>query len=146
MSLSMLPVTLMLAGALTLINLWLAFRVGQMRGREKVSFGDGGNDRVLRRMRAHANFVEYAPFFLALVGPLEFSVGTSVWLWAASALFLVGRVLHPFGMDGLAKGREVGTGLTFLLMLMLAIWAIALPIIARGYGGGVVVETVARTG
>lgn len=142
MSLTLLPVTLVLAGALALINLWLAFRVGQMRGQEKVSVGDGGNDRVLRAMRAHANLVEYAPFFLALVGLIEFSTGTSTLLWVASILFVIGRVVHALGMDGLAKGRAIGTGLTFVLMLLLALWAIAIPITARVYNGGTVETTI----
>jgi hypothetical protein len=123
-----LPITLVLAGALALVNIWLSFRVGQVRGSEKVSVGDGGNDRVLRRMRAHANFAENAPITLGLVGLLEFAAGTSIWLWAAAALFLFARVAHGLGMDEGRPGRGVGTGLTFLIQLLLALWAISVPL------------------
>ncbi|WP_375403194.1 MAPEG family protein [uncultured Sphingomonas sp.] len=123
-----LPITLVLAGALALINLWLSFRVGQVRGSEKVLLGDGGNERVLRRMRAHANFAENAPLTLILILLLEFAAGTSVWLWSAAALFLVARIVHGFGMDGWNLGRTIGTGLTLLLQLLLALWAISVPL------------------
>lgn len=123
-----LPITLVLAGALALLNIWLSFRVGQVRGSEKVSVGDGGNQRVLRRMRAHANFAENAPITLVLVLLLEFAAGTSVWLWIAAALFVVARIAHGLGMDEGKAGRGVGAGLTLLVQIVLALWAISVPL------------------
>ncbi len=129
MPLVILPVTLIFAGALALINAWLGLRVGEVRRRDKVSIGDGGSDAVIRRMRAHANFVEYAPFVLALVGLIEFSVGTSLWLWIAASLFVLARILHPIGMDGSMRPRVIGIALTLAIMIGLAIWAIAIPLV-----------------
>ena len=123
-----LPITLTLAGGLALLNVWLAFRVGQVRGSERVSIGDGGNERVTRRMRAHANFAENAPLLLILVGLIEFAAGTSVWLWVAAGLFLLARALHAFGMDGWMPGRMFGTGATMGLQLLLAVWAVSIPL------------------
>ena len=60
----MLPISLTIAAGAALLNLWLATRVGCVRGQEKVSIGDGGNDRLIRRMRAQANYVENTPFVL----------------------------------------------------------------------------------
>lgn len=128
MLLTLPTVSLVLAGGLALLNTWLAVRVAQVRGREKVMVGDGGNERVIRRMRAHANFAENAPLLLALVLLIELSLGTSTWLWAAAAMILVARVLHPFGMDGWIPGRAIGTGATFLLQVALGLWAIAIPL------------------
>lgn len=122
----MIPVTLAVAAGCALLNLWLQFRVGRTRGREKVSIGDGGSEPLIRRMRAHANFVENAPFVLALVLAIELSAGGGWWLWAAGGLFLVGRLLHPFGMDGAKYGRAIGTAVTMLVLAGLAIWAAAL--------------------
>ena len=121
-----LSVTLITAAGCALINLWLSFRIGAVRRSERVSIGDGGSEPLIRRMRAQANFVENAPFVLALIAALELTRGTSVWLWAAGGVFLVGRVLHALGMDGgrLAVGRMIGTGLTMLLLLALAVAAI----------------------
>ena len=127
----LLPVTLMTAGGLALINLWTMVRIGQVRRATGVSVGDGGDQRLVRRMRAQANLVETAPFVLALVGLIEFTAGTSTWLWIAGALFLVARVLHPFGMDGWGPGRTIGTGVTMLLLLGLGGYAVALPLIAQ---------------
>lgn len=125
-----LPVTLVLAAGLMLINIWLSFRVGQVRRAEGVSVGDGGNERVVRRMRAHANFAENAPLTVALVAAIEFAAGVSPWLWGFAALFLVARLFHPFGMDGWTPGRMAGAGLTLLIQLLLALWA--LSIVATG--------------
>jgi uncharacterized protein len=113
-------VTLALAAASALINIWLSFRVGQVRRSQKVSVGDGGDERVIRRMRAHANFTENGWVVVALVLAVELSVGASPWLWAATALFAVARVLHGLGMDGWYFGRAAGVGITFLLQLALA--------------------------
>lgn len=132
----MLPITLMTAGAAAILNLWLAMRTGAVRTKAKVSIGDGGNEMLIRRMRAHANFVEYAPFILILIGLLEFTTGTSLWLWIASALFLIARIAHPLGMDGLPAGRMVGTLLTFLLLLGLGGYAVALPFLPHGGAAG----------
>jgi uncharacterized protein len=119
-----LPITLTAAGAAALINLWLAIRVGQVRTREKVMIGDGGNENVIRRMRAHANFTEFTPFILILIGAIELATGTSTWLWAVSSLYLVGRLLHAFGMDGFMPGRMIGTIITMVSLLGLGGYAI----------------------
>ena len=119
-----LPITLTAAGAAALINLWLAIRVGQVRTKEKVMIGDGGNENVIRRMRAHANFTEFTPFILILIAAIELATGTTTWLWAISSLFLVGRLLHPFGMDGFMPGRMIGTIVTMLSLLGLGGYAI----------------------
>lgn len=130
-----LPITLMTAGAAAILNLWLALRTGAVRTKAKVSIGDGGNEMLIRRMRAHANFVEYAPFIIILIGLLEFSTGTSLWLWVASALFLVARIAHPLGMDGLPAGRMIGTLLTFVLLLGLGGYAVTLPFLPHAATG-----------
>jgi hypothetical protein len=123
-------VTLVLAAALAVINVWLSIRVGQVRRSEKVSVGDGGNERVIRRMRAHLNFAENAWIVLALVFAIELAQGSSVLLWVAAALFVIGRVLHGLGMDGWGAGRGAGTAITMVLQLVLAGWAIGVVIAA----------------
>ncbi|WP_457310041.1 MAPEG family protein [Sphingomonas sp. UYAg733] len=143
----MLPVTLVTAGGAALIALWLAIRVGQVRTTAKVSIGDGGDERLICRMRAQANFVEYAPFIVILIGLLEFTAGTATWLWVASTLFLLARVAHPLGMDGLKYARMAGTLVTFLLLLGLGGYAIALPLIAMEHApANDPVEVVAPAG
>jgi uncharacterized protein len=119
-----LEITLVIAAAAALINIWLAMRVGRVRTSEKVSVGDGGNELVIRRMRAHANFVEYTPFFLILLALVELAWGSNIWLWGTAILFILGRIAHGFGMDGIGKLRMFGTMSTLLILLGLAIYAL----------------------
>lgn len=125
-----LPITLTVAGAAALINIWLMIRVGQVRTSEKVSIGDGGNEKVIRRMRAHSNYIESAPFVLLLVAAIELaSTHSPVWLWIVGGLYLLGRVAHGVGMDDgkFGKGRMIGTLVTMLTLLGLGIYAITIP-------------------
>lgn len=119
-----LPISLTAAAAAAFINFWLGIRIGQVRTSEKVSIGDGGNDKVIRRMRAQANFVEFTPFVLILIILLELAIGTSPWLWAAMAVYMLARIAHAFGMDGVARARPVGITLTLLIMTSLAGYAV----------------------
>lgn len=127
-----LPITLVSAGAGALINAWLAVRVGQARGAAKVSIGDGGDMALIARMRAQANFVEYTPFVLILIGLVELNIGSALWLWVVAAAYVLGRVAHGLGMDGLRRGRMIGTMITLTVMLGLGIYAIVLPALPTG--------------
>ncbi len=120
-----LPISLTIAAGAALLNLWLSIRVGQVRTKEKVSVGDGGNELVTRRMRAHSNFVENTAFVLILLALVELGIGSSMWLWAVGAVYLFGRILHALGMDGMMWGRMVGTLITMLTQLGLALSALA---------------------
>jgi uncharacterized protein len=125
-----LPVALVTAGAAALLNFWLGLRISRLRISEKILVGDGGNPRLVARMRAQLNFVEYAPLVLILIALIELARGTQLWLWVVAALFIVGRVLHAFGMDGWRQGRMIGIAITMMAMLGLAGYAVYL-----GYTG-----------
>lgn len=130
-----LPITLTAAGAAALINLWLAIRVGQKRIAGKVSIGDGGHPPLIARMRAHANFTEYTPYFLILVALIEMASGTSTWLWAVVGIYLLARVAHGIGMDvieGDSKLRGIGILVTMLVLVGLAIYALTIPYLSFG--------------
>ena len=121
-----LPISLTIAAGAALLNLWLSVRVGRVRTKEKLFIGDGGNDLLTRRMRAHSNFVENTAFVLILLVLVELGLGSSMWLWGVGALYLIGRILHAMGMDGMMWGRMVGTIITMLTQLGLAIGALAI--------------------
>jgi uncharacterized protein len=130
-----LPITLTAAGTAALINLWLAVRVGQKRIAGKVSIGDGGHPPLIARMRAHANFTEYTPIVLILIGLVEAATGTSLWLWIVAAVYALGRVAHGIGMDmteGQSRLRGIGTLSTMLIMAGLGIYAVAIPYLTVG--------------
>jgi uncharacterized membrane protein YecN with MAPEG domain len=122
----LLPITLTMAGAATVINVWLSVRCSQMRRATKISIGDGGDPRLIARMRAHANFVEYTPFFLILLGLIEAARGAQLWLWIVGLLYMAARVLHPFGMERTGRNalRGIGIGVSLLMLLILAGYAI----------------------
>lgn len=130
-----LPITLTIAGAAALLNIWLARRVGQMRLTHKVSIGDGGNEALIARMRAQANFVEYTPFVLILIGLIELADGSRLWLWIVGLVYILGRIAHGFGMDRPSpdplKLRTIGVIATALILFGLALYAIVLPYIHR---------------
>jgi uncharacterized protein len=135
-----LPISLTAAAAAGLINLWLGIRIGQVRVREKVNVGDGGNEAVLRRMRAQANFVEFTPFVLILIVLLELATGTSTWLWVVSSLYALARIAHAFGMEKDSKLRGIGIMITMLVMAGLSLYA---AYVAQSSDGTITEATVA---
>lgn len=118
----LLPITLTLAAACALLNLWLAMRCAAIRVSAGTLHGDGGNPQLGRRMRAHANFNEYTPITLILFALVELAIGASLWLWIAAVLYLIGRIAHGLGMAADKPGvpRAGGIILTWLVMLALA--------------------------
>ncbi|UYY57268.1 MAPEG family protein [Sphingomonas sp. S2-65] len=128
----LLPVALTTTGAAALINFWLGVRIGQLRIGKGISVGDGGNPRLLARMRAHANFAEYVPIVLILIALIEFAVGSQLWLWIVAAVFVLGRILHGFGMDGAMRLRQIGIATTMLIMVGLALFAAWTGLQSRG--------------
>ena len=120
-----LPITLIIAAAAGIINLWLAIRSLTVRVSDKVLFGDGGNPKMLRRMRAHANFVEYTPFVLILMALLEYSGGSAELLKGSGIVYLLARVIHAFGIERPRFTMQlIGALGTWIVLLVLAIWAI----------------------
>lgn len=67
-----LSVTMITAGLLGLIVLFLSGYVVAGRVKFKINSGDGGNDEMRQRVRAQANFVEYVP-----IGLMEVSIVTA---------------------------------------------------------------------
>ena len=128
----LLPVALTTTGAAALINFWLGARIGQLRIAKRISVGDVGDPRLLARMRAQANFSEYAPIVLLLIALIEFAVGTQFWLWIVAVIFVLGRIMHGFGMDGAMRLRQIGIATTMLIMVGLALFAAWTGLQSRG--------------
>src|SRR3546814_6264507 len=105
-----------------LLNLLLAIRVSRLRVAYKILHGDGGNVALARRMRAHANYIEYTPFILILAGLVELARGSEAWLWIVALVYIVGRALHAFGMDKdfPSKLRQFGVLVPWATLLILA--------------------------
>ncbi|MFM9976510.1 MAG: MAPEG family protein [Sphingomonadaceae bacterium] len=129
-----LPVSLTAAAAAALINLWLAIRIGRIRTSEKILMGDGANASLVAAMRAQANFVEYTPFVLVLLALIELASGTSIWLGLIAAVYLLGRLAHGIGMMQTypSRFRMIGTIVTFMTLIGLAIAAVAIAYLSEG--------------
>ena len=105
----------------------LMYRVGQVRIKNKINLGDGGDPVLFSRIRAHGNFTENAP--LALLGLIGLAMLSAhpIALHVFGAAFFIGRILHAMGMAGsFGQGRLVGTLLTLLTFLGQAVYLLFL--------------------
>jgi hypothetical protein len=121
-------ITLLYAGLCTLLVMFLALRVVQWRLRHRIGIGDGGNDELHRRVRVHANAVENLPLALILLAGLELNGLPDPIVHGLGASLLVARLAHAWGLgrsSGTSPGRFFGTLVTWLLMIVMAVLAIA---------------------
>lgn len=118
----LLPITLTFAAACALLNMWLAIRCARFRVKDKILHGDAGHGLLAKRMRAHANFVEYTPIVLILFALVELAAGASLWLWIGALVYVIARAAHAFGMDADKPTplRAGGALLTWAVMLVMA--------------------------
>jgi len=97
------PVTTLITGVLAVVQVPLTILVSYMRGRTGIQFLDGGNETLLRRIRAHGNFVE----------------ASSAVLWRGGICLLLGRAIHVFAalsVKGWGVPRVIAMVLTFYAM------------------------------
>jgi uncharacterized protein len=116
-------ITGLYASLLTLLYFVLSIRIIKLRWRDKVALGTGDSKDLLKAVRIHANFAEYAPIVLILVLMMEVS-GAAPWLLhLLGAAFFAGRILHAVGITKTASSswmRFVGMLSSFLVMLVAA--------------------------
>jgi uncharacterized protein len=111
------PVSTVFIGIFVLMQIPLTIMVGYRRARTGIQFFDGGDQALLRRMRAHGNYTETAEF-----------TGAPAWLlWAGGSSLLVGRVMHAaiLVLKGWGLPRAIGMILTFVPMLGFGIWCLS---------------------
>ncbi len=123
------PITAIYAGLLTLLLLYLSVRVIGVRRAGKVEIGDGDNHQLLRRIRVHANFVEYTPYALILIGLLESMKAPGMLLHVLGATLLVGRVSHAYALSQtphILPMRVGGMALTFMVLGVAAVACVTL--------------------
>lgn len=110
-------VTALYAALLTPTFLVLSLRVIRGRRAGRKALGTSGDAPLLRRTRAHANFSEYVPYTLLLIGLAE-NIGTPKWLIHLSGvILLIGRNIHAYGVSQepeTFKYRVWGTTMTFM--------------------------------
>ena len=113
------PVTTLFTGLLAVLQVPLTVLVSYLRGRTGIQFLDGGNQTLLRRIRAHGNFVETVPITLLAMACAELSGASSAMLWRGGACLLLGRAIHVWAVlhpKGWGLPRIVAMVLTFYAM------------------------------
>ena len=113
------PVTTLITGLLAIVQIPLTILVSYMRGRTGIQFLDGGNETLLRRVRAHGNFVETVPITLLAMACAELSGAPPAILWRGGICLLLGRAIHVYAalnVKGWDIPRIIAMVLTFYAM------------------------------
>jgi uncharacterized protein len=123
----MLAITSFFVGLFALLQIPLTVMVGFRRVQTGIQFLDGGDQTLMRRMRAHGNFTETVPITLAAMAAAELAGAPHWLLWIGGLLLLVGRSLHLFTLvrSGWGLGRAAGMILTFIPMAGFGLIALA---------------------
>ena len=127
----MLHVTSLYAALAAVMLVYLGLKVIAARRRSKVAVGDGGDEILLRAMRAQANFCEYVPITLILMGTLEVNGAPAWMIHVIGAVLAVGRVVHAVGLGtpgGVMPAQVWGmylTGAAIFAGIGLNLWTFA---------------------
>lgn len=123
MEFPVLIITTLSAVYLSLLCVMLSFRVIRIRRKEKIGVGDGGNEELMRAMRAQANLLEYSPLALILLACAEMNGVPLIVVAALALLFVIGRTIHPAGMMGTSafSARIRGMQMTILSIIGLCV-------------------------
>ena len=127
-------ITLLYAGALSILALFLGIKTGQKRFSkdENITIGVGDSFELLQITRAHGNLIENVFFFLILSALLEI-VGEIPVLatYILGDLFLLSRISHAYGITRPGAEsifRMLGATGTFLVLATQSIWALKISI------------------
>ncbi len=110
-------ITPLYAALAAVILIVLSLRVIGARRSRRVAIGDGADEDLARRIRAHGNFTEYTPLALLLILLLELG-GAPAWqLHALGAALILGRIVHAWSLTAHSgNGRLIGLTLTFFVL------------------------------
>ncbi|MES0809777.1 MAPEG family protein [Roseibium sp. SCPC15] len=117
---SSLPVTLVFIALFALLQIPMTIVVGLRRVQTDTHFLDGGDQTLLKRMRAHGNFTETVPISLLAMAAAEIAGAPHLLLWAGGCALLLGRLMHYGTLvnSGFGNGRAIGMIFTMTPMLI----------------------------
>lgn len=113
-------------GVFAVVQIPLTVAVGLRRVKTGIQLLDGGDAILLRRQRAHGNFVETVPMALMAMAAAEWR-GAPAWLLVTGGCSLViGRTLHYVTLlrSPFAVTRAIGMVLTLLPIAAFGLCAI----------------------
>jgi len=64
----------------------------------KVAYGDDNNKKLIKAIRAHANFFEFTVFFIISSFLLEILDANQIYVLFVNIVFLLGRISHAYSM------------------------------------------------
>jgi len=82
-----------------------------------------------KRVRVHGNFIEYVPIALFLLFLMEVVEANAVFIHALCVALIIGRIGHIIGVlgkEGTSIGRAGGMMLTFIVIMIAAIYNIVI--------------------
>ena len=69
-----------------------------VRKSSKVAYGDDNNKKLIKAIRAHANFFEFTVFFIISSFLLEILDANQIYVLFVNIVFLLGRISHAYSM------------------------------------------------
>jgi uncharacterized membrane protein YecN with MAPEG domain len=120
-------ITLLYTSLITILAIFLAFKVGITRGKTNTLLGEGDSSELLQSIRSHGNLMESAPITLILLLLLEMQSVADWKLHLIGSSFFLFRILHA---DGISISREstpyrvVGALGSWMLMLGMSIYGV----------------------
>ena len=113
-------VTAFYASLAAFLLIFLSVRVIRARRSERVAIGDGENRKLRRAMRVQANFTEYTPLALLLIGFAELQ-GAPAWnIHLLGVILIAARAVHAFGVGREPENlnfRIAGMAATFFVLI-----------------------------
>ncbi|HEV8077095.1 MAG TPA: MAPEG family protein [Marinobacter sp.] len=120
-----LPITGVFAAVIGILLLFLSAVVVKYRIKYRMGMGIAEDRDFEAAVRAHGNLVEYAPLTLLMLGIAELNGVPNGFIYWVGMAFVVGRILHAWGMlqgqGGPHKARMVGILLTWVAILIIAV-------------------------
>lgn len=119
-----LHITSYYAAVLALLFILLSIKTIKTRRQHKVAIGDGGEKSILRASRVHANFAEYVPLTILLIGMLEMQGFTTLIIHSLGILLVLARIAHAYGVSQTNenfKFRIFGTATTINIIAICAL-------------------------
>lgn len=116
-------VTGLYAALLGLIYIGLSIYVIRYRFQARIVIGDNDDQQMQRRIRIHANFIEYTPLFLILLALADYAATSFLLLHIMGGIFVMGRLFHIGAMSKALpwQFRPVAMLSTFGTILVLSV-------------------------
>ena len=114
-------------GLFGILLIVLSLRVSFVRRDARIALGDGNNETLQRRIRAHGNFVEFVPIALILLALAEHTGMGSLFIHLFGLVLLAGRISHAYGIcqaNEVFIFRMFGTIATLAVIGILSLYCI----------------------